>query len=72
MASRAPGANRSFRLTGAIPPKCGTAWARLIASLRTGESVQISAGIRAVFSASTADSVIAKLRQTLDELGTAG
>ncbi|GIV99189.1 hypothetical protein [Roseiflexus sp.] len=72
MASRAPGANRSFRLTGAFPRSVEPPGARLIASLRTGESVQISAGIRAVFSASAADSVIANLRQTLNELGTAG
>lgn len=42
---------------------------RLIARLRTGESVQISADIRVVFPASAADGVIAGLRQTLDELG---
>lgn len=68
-----PARTRAIRLTGAIPSE---AWnrlgTRLIAKLRTGEDVHIRVDIRAVFPAGIADSVIAELRQTLDELGLGG
>lgn len=75
-AARPDGDLAGVAAPGARTERWRAAWnhlgTRLIARLRTGESVRISVDIRAVFPARAADRVTAELRQTLDELGLGG